>query len=192
VKTTVIPLIKTPRRCMVLAKFLPSLSREYFSVPVPDKSTPASTNDTDTDAGTAGLLHRLKGLSDCLTDCDEPGLCFCTLDDPGGEAAPRSLSLDAKDQFIETVSRLGWVDPDLDWISWSESREARQLRDQPLAMRRATPEQLSRLLTVIARQSSEGSDTFSCEPDLIVGICRRAAELARMIEEGAARCQFRV
>jgi len=44
-----------------------------------------------------------------------------------------------------------WVRSDLGWPTWMETPEARDLLEDPAAMREATQEQLARVLTVIVR-----------------------------------------
>ena len=58
--------------------------------------------------------------------------------------------------------------------------EALTLRDSPASLAKATPDQLSHLLTVLIRQDrfAEGSLVASYESGLLTGILRRAAVLA--------------
>ena len=81
--------------------------------------------------------------------------------------------------FVRTCYDSGWVQS-FDWGEWQDSPEAVELRDDPVALERATPEQLSKLLTVIIRQDRfvEGALGSAFDSGLLTQIVRRASELA--------------
>ncbi len=85
------------------------------------------------------------------------------------------------EEFLEMVIRHGWVLPRFDWPTWAKTEEAARLRDDPAALAQATAEQLSHLLTVLARQEHFGCDamTSAFRSGLLNRIVRRANELAR-------------
>ena len=83
--------------------------------------------------------------------------------------------------FVTRCYEAGWVQwPDFDWVTWKSSAEAVHLHDDPTAIERATPEQVSRLLTVLIRQDrfAEGTLDAAYESGFLVRILRRIATLA--------------
>ena len=83
------------------------------------------------------------------------------------------------DRFRLEAYRHGWI-LDFDWMEWTGSLEAKQLRDDEAALSQATPMQLMKLLTVCIRAErfSEGALLDAFHSGLILGIVRRAAALA--------------
>ena len=138
---------------------------------------------------TPTLQQRLKGLAAFLPQFEQPGFCFGHWEEskevePGVFTFPYfSLSRVAY-EFGQTVYDLEWVRLDFDWPAWKQTPEAIQLRDDARALSRATPEQLSRLLTVVIRQDRycEGELADAFESGLLTAICRRAAQLESEIE----------
>jgi len=86
--------------------------------------------------------------------------------------------------FIEAAYRHDWVAADFDWRKWTQTQEANALRNDPEALARANPEQISRLLTVCIREDRfcEGALQASYESGLLVRILRRSATILREIE----------
>ena len=84
------------------------------------------------------------------------------------------------DRFVSVAYEDGWVRTEFDWGKWSATREARTLRDDPVALAVATPDQLAKLITVLVRQErfSEGSLKWAFENGLVLAIVRRARVLA--------------
>jgi len=73
-----------------------------------------------------------------------------------------------------------WVDPDLDWLSWSQSEECANLTDYPSALQSAAPDQLSRLLTMLVRQDrfTFGAWSEAVQSGILLAIVSRAGVLA--------------
>ena len=86
---------------------------------------------------------------------------------------------DTADAFVKAAYAGGWVLSDFDWGMWAGGEEAAQLRDDPAALARATPDQLARVLTVCVRQDRfvEGALLDAFESGLIRRIVQRAADL---------------
>jgi len=86
----------------------------------------------------------------------------------------------ATEAFVRAVYENGWLLWGFDWIKWGESPEATALREDPEAMRRASPEQLTRLLTLYVREDSvwDGALLAAFESGLLIRILERAASLA--------------
>lgn len=83
------------------------------------------------------------------------------------------------DEFVEAAYSHGWV-MDFDWPLWTQSEEARLLRDDEATLNRASADQLLKLLTVCIRQERfcEGALLDAFNSGLILRIVRRAASLA--------------
>jgi len=116
----------------------------------------------------------MKALAEFLPKFEAPGFEFG--DWESGWFSPSQDAL----SFISACYESGWMKPDFDWPAWAGTEEAAQLRDDPAALEQATPEQLSRLLTVVVRQDRfvEGSLGGHFESGLLVRIVRRIANLA--------------
>ena len=84
------------------------------------------------------------------------------------------------DRFVDLFYEDGWLAPDFDWMTWTETDEARRLATDPEAIERATAEQLGRVLTVLVRQErfGDGALAGAIASGLVVRVLRRAAELA--------------
>ena len=91
-----------------------------------------------------------------------------------------SFSKEAE-RFIKTCSECGWVLADFDWGTWKGTSEAMELRGNPYAMARATPDQIAKLLTVLIRldRFCTGSLASAFKTGFLGSILRRAAELAQ-------------
>lgn len=70
--------------------------------------------------------------------------------------------------------------PDFDWPKWIASKEAKSLGKGGVALERATPKQLAKMLTAIIREDrfSEGALLSAFQSGLILDIVKRAAALA--------------
>ncbi|PWR19993.1 DUF6508 domain-containing protein [Zavarzinia compransoris] len=81
--------------------------------------------------------------------------------------------------FCRAVYEHGWIKV-FDWMTWTQSDEARSLRDDEAVIGNATPEQLAHLLTACIRQDrfAEGALMGAFESGLILRIVERAAVLA--------------
>jgi Family of unknown function (DUF6508) len=90
-----------------------------------------------------------------------------------------SFSKEAE-RFIKTCYKCGWVLADLDLGTWKGTAEALELRDNPDAMAKATPDQIAKLLTVLIRleRFCSGSLANAFKSGLLVAILRRAIALA--------------
>jgi hypothetical protein len=82
-------------------------------------------------------------------------------------------------ELTKTCYDDGWVRSDFDWTEWKDTPEAVDLRDSPVTMARATPDQLAKLLTVIARQEKfcNGAMADAFDSGLITAILQRAVVL---------------
>ena len=69
---------------------------------------------------------------------------------------------------------------DFDWPTWSQTDEARRLRDEPDALAAATSRQIAQLLTALIRQDRfvEGALDASMTSGLLGRVLDRVAELA--------------
>ena len=102
---------------------------------------------------------------------------------PDGGIQMRGYAYDPQvGRLLRTLDEVHWVhgDDGSQWPEWIQGEEARSLRDDPAALAQASAPQLARLLTVFARQErfNDGSRLGFWESGLLLGILRRAAELA--------------
>lgn len=102
---------------------------------------------------------------------------------PDGGIQMRGYAYDPQvGRLLRTLDEVRWVhgDDGFQWLEWIQGEEARSLRDDPAALAQASAPQLARLLTVFARQErfNDGSRLGFWESGLLLGILRRAAELA--------------
>lgn len=136
-------------------------------------------------------IDRLQGIAAFLPRFQVPGFEFGHWEN--GEQGEGTFTFgymsysDAANEFESVTYRLGWIRTGFDWGAWQETQEAKALRDDPLVLAKATPEQLANLLTICVRgeRFCEGAlrDTF--ESGLLTRILERAAVLAAEIETGA-------
>ena len=136
------------------------------------------------------LQERLDRLASFLPVFEAPGFTFAIWQaskesEPGVFTMPNCILSEPASEFIHTAYAMEWVLPDFDWPSWKDTPEARQLRDDPDALRRATVVQLARLLTVLIRQDRyiEGALAGAYDSGLLTAILRRADVLRREIED---------
>lgn len=139
------------------------------------------------------LRQRLHGLAAFLPLFEHPDFSFGHWDEskeaePGVMTMPNFCFPGNAEAFIRRAYALGWVQTDFSWPEWAQTPEARQLRDDPRCMARATPDLLSRLLTVVIRQERfcEGALESAYASGLLTAICRRAAHLESETDDGGA------
>jgi hypothetical protein len=125
------------------------------------------------------LQQRLQGLAVFLPLFEKPGFRFGSWEDTDGNPIADCMYSKVAADFIDMAYDFEWVRMDFAWPSWKETKEATDLRDDPEIMKRATVEDLSKLLTVVIRQDRfcEGSLADAFESGLITAICRRAAQI---------------
>ncbi|TXN14109.1 hypothetical protein FV219_03865 [Methylobacterium sp. WL122] len=90
--------------------------------------------------------------------------------------------------FVKACYDHEWIMP-FDWNSYSQTDEARQLRDDPNALAQATDDQLAKLLTIVIRKNrfNDGELDAAFSSGLLLGILKRAERLAsdfRHYDEG--------
>ena len=92
------------------------------------------------------------------------------------------------ESFVRAAYDYGWVLTGFDWLTWAESAEAIQLRDDPEPLRHATPEQLAHLLTLCIREDriSNGALSSAFESGLLTRILERAAVILSEPSPGQA------
>lgn len=126
-------------------------------------------------------LESLAGFLDRLSDPDLAAGKWITPAVSGGEAMqmPYVQYAAPSSEFIQAAYDHNWLAIGFDWTAWATSPEAMQLMNEPAALAKATPEELSKLLTVCIRRDRfvEGSllDDFEC--GLILRIVQRAAKI---------------
>lgn len=134
------------------------------------------------DSSDAARLERLAGFAVVFEAPGfEPGEHVVPASEPGVWSISDTSYHPEVDRFVALAYEDGWVRADFDWGAWSATAEARTLRDDPVALASATPDQLAKLITVLVRQErfSEGALLAAFEVGLVLGIVRRAGDLAR-------------
>jgi len=136
------------------------------------------------------LKERLAAIAAFLPRFEDPDFSFgewseARKSESGVFTMPYFCYSKGADAFVETAYTLGWITTDFAWPRWAHSPEAIRLRDDPDCMGHATPEQLSRLLTVVIRQERfcEGSLEDAFTSGLLTNICRRAAQLEQETDD---------
>ncbi len=135
------------------------------------------------------LKEQLEGLAAFLPQFEVPDFTFGEWGG-GQEIEPNCFQMPyfaysgVAKNFIQATYDLKWLHGNFDWGAWMQTEEATSLRDNPEAMTAATPEQLSKLLTVLVRQDRfcEGALEGAFKAGLITAICRRAVAL--LVEQG--------
>ncbi len=133
----------------------------------------------------ANLCERLARLAAFESIFEDPGFHFEMR--VGAKPVPHQhivvpayvLSRAAED-FIAMLHEDAWIDPDVGERSLEASlSEARELVANPDAVARATPEQLTTLLTALVRQerTAEGALCDAFDSGLLLAIVRRAGAL---------------
>lgn len=131
------------------------------------------------------LAARLGRLADFAVAFEAPGFVAGEFDapvsEPGVWSMPYTRYHPEVDRFVTLAYEDGWVLANFDWGAWSVTEEATTLRDGPKALASATPDQLAKLITILVRQErfSEGTLLEACKAGLVLGIVRRAGDLAR-------------
>jgi len=137
------------------------------------------------------LKERLHALAEFLPEFERPDFEFGHWEHPPSEEPGVTILSwfelgEVASAFVQVAYEMGWV-WDFDWVTWMQTPEATNLRDNPLALAHATPDQLAKLLTVFIRQDRfcEGALESAYEQGLLTRIVRRAAQL----ESGSTRGQ---
>jgi len=132
-----------------------------------------------------GLIDRLAKLAEFCRIFENPNFQFgkwC-----GGEQdrfqtyQARYFQLTAGGgDFFQHCYAQGWIRQDFDWAEWSESAEFRSLVEKQENLEDASPDQLSKLLTLLFRQDRfvEGTLAGAYNSGLLLAILRRARGLA--------------
>jgi len=99
--------------------------------------------------------------------------------EPGLIVMPFFMLSSEGSAFHQALYDLGWIRANFNWGEWKQTPEASRVRDDPAAVANATPDQLAKLLTTIARgeRFCEGTLKDCHESGLLVGILRRARTL---------------
>ena len=129
------------------------------------------------------MKDRLDALAKFLPIFEASDFEFGHFVEEPGTFGYYSFSDDAS-RFIDVCYEVRWVNPSFKWVTWEDSSEALQLRDDPATLEVATPDQLERLLTVLIRQDRfvGGTLAMAFQSGFLVRILRRAAKLGQSQE----------
>ena len=135
----------------------------------------------------ASLRERLLALAAFVPEFESPGFVFGTWV-PSRKTGENTWTMPYVD-FSERARAFlraagGWVTPKVDWMAWAQTPEASEFMSRPESIARATPDDLTRLLTMLVRGDRFGEGTLQSafESGVLTAIVRRAAVLA---ESGA-------
>ena len=127
------------------------------------------------------MHQRLASLAALLPEFETPDFVFgqwletdrATLVQPFDFSPPA-------EGLLDVCYKMGWIQV-FDWMSWANGPERQSLQTDPEALARATPEQLSCLLTSLIRgeRLCDGNLNAAFESGLLVRILHRAATLAQ-------------
>ena len=130
-----------------------------------------------------------KAIADFLPIFEAPEFKFSHDDTPLRQTGEKSFEVVGYKYdpqvyaFWDAAEEAGWIQP-FDWMSWSDTDEAIALQYQSDAISQATPEQLSRLLTMFVRAErfDDGAWHALWESGALLRVLRRADTLARELE----------
>lgn len=132
-------------------------------------------------------LAALKAIAAYLPIMEAPDFQFTDGQEPMVEVTPGQFEMRGYTyneqvwRLIDTAHEHGWVynDDTFQWMNWMQTQEAQTLRDDPAALTTATPLQLARLMTIMARQERfcEGGMLDWWKDGMLLGILRRAEAL---------------
>ena len=91
---------------------------------------------------------------------------------------PSSLSPEAK-AFNKMIYQEEWILDGFDWPDWAQTDEFKDLLSKPEALAKASPHQLAKLLTALARKERfcQGTMASACSDGLLGRITQRAGVL---------------
>ncbi len=126
---------------------------------------------------------RLKSLTRFVPAFIAPGFQFATLHKPPPEPSGLielpyyELSPEAS-AFVAAAHKFGWVTW-MQWSAWRGTERTRALMESPDRIGEATPDELSRLLTVYIRGNrfNDGYLKSAFDSGVIVAIVKRAEDL---------------
>jgi hypothetical protein len=132
-----------------------------------------------------GLMDRLAKLAKFCAVFEKDSFQFGKWcgggQDASGTYQERYFQLSAGGKkFFEHCYAQGWIRQAFDWSEWSESAEFASLIARPENLEDASPDQLSKLLTLLFRQDrfDEGTLAHAHNTGLLLAILRRARGLA--------------
>ena len=103
--------------------------------------------------------------------------------EPGSFTMPWFTHSELTSRFVDIAYRDAWVRPDFDWGEWTQTPEARRLRDDRGALEEATVVDLAHVLTVVIRSDrfAEGAIAEAIESGLVTAVLRRIDQLRREV-----------
>jgi hypothetical protein len=139
-------------------------------------------------------IEALRALAAFVPAFETPGFVFGEWEDsterePGVWSMPYVTYGEMALEFHRAAAGHGWVRPDIDWMKWAETDEARRFIENASLIATATAEQLAHLLTTIIRgdRFNEGSMLNAFNSGHLTAIARRAGVLADAMGGSAAR-----
>jgi Family of unknown function (DUF6508) len=149
-------------------------------------------DDATTSRADPETAARLRGLAAYLPVFGAPDFAFGHWIRPEPRDGVVHLSYfklsDSGRAFCQAMYDLGWV-TSFDWRTWSQTLEAKSIRDDRDTLAASSPDQLANLITVLIREDRfvEGALATAHESGLLTAIIRRAANLASTDSSGLIR-----
>lgn len=130
-----------------------------------------------------GRLEALAAFAERLADKEASFGSMSGAEDPGTTNDPVQIpfwkSSDLADAFVKMAYDTNWVLGDFDWPKWLDSEEANSLLKDQLAIAKASPDQLHKLMTALIRSDRfcEGTVLQAFTEGTLQAIAWRAAGL---------------
>ncbi len=132
-----------------------------------------------------GRLEALAAFAEKLRDKDASFGSMAGAEHPGTTDHPVQIpfwkSSELADAFVKMTYDSDWVLGDFDWSKWLDSEEANSLLKDQLAISKANPDQLRKLITALIRSDRfcEGTVLQAFEDGTMLAIAVRASSLLK-------------
>ena len=132
-----------------------------------------------------GRLEALAAFAERLRDKEASFGSMAGADHPGTTDRPVQMpfwkSSELADAFVKMAYDMNWVLGDFDWPKWLDSEEANSLLKDQLAISKANPDQLHKLMTALIRSDRfcEGTVLQAFTDGTLQAIASRAAVLLK-------------
>ncbi|GAC1427429.1 MAG: DUF6508 domain-containing protein [Acidobacteriaceae bacterium] len=151
--------------------------------PTPASLEPLTREDTKTPRARFRQIEKLRALAGFAQVFATPGCRFVE----AGNSDPHEQDDDGQSgceltketlSFIDALYKSGWV-KSFDWASWAETMDGKRLLEEPQHIAMATPDQLTKVLTVLVRRERfcEGTLNSAFEAGFLTAIVQRAQVL---------------
>jgi hypothetical protein len=153
-------------RALLATAFRRARARLPFSVP------------SHTSAMKLPELSALRALGAHARALSDPSRSYGGWETPAGSMGYAVLGPEVR-AFLATAQAHGWVTPDVDWVAWNQTEEAKVLQSGPSAIATADVRQLVCLTTALVRADrfNEGTLLHAASSGVLGAVARRAGVL---------------